>query len=126
MTILKLLVPIILATFLNATANTLWKMHFSEHPFSIQSISDVTTLFISAKIILGILCYFCSMLLFFYLLSNYQLSLVIPLTALTYIFNFIAAYLIFHEQISWSHLIGTTLIIIGIFVIAYLPKLSIN
>lgn len=118
MSILKLLIPILLATLLNAAANTFWKLELATNPFTFQNPGNIISLFLSFKIILGIIFYGISMILFFYLLSHYQLSLVIPLTALTYIFNFLAAYMVFHENISWSHLLGTFLIIIGIFIIA--------
>ena len=86
---LTLVVPVVLATLLNAVANTVWKIYFQKGEFSYTSFSSVLSLF-NIYIISGILCYVGSMLLFFYMLSKFDLSVIIPLTALTYIFNMMA------------------------------------
>jgi drug/metabolite transporter (DMT)-like permease len=104
------------ACFCNATANTLWKLQFDKNPFIIASLSDVIPTFFTLNIIGGVFAYICSMLMFFYLLSHYNLSAIIPLTCLTYIFNLIAAYMIFNERLNPNQLIGTAILIFGIWV----------
>ena len=51
--------------------------------------------------------------LWFYLLKHFPLSIVYPLTSLSYIFGMAAAILIFHEQVNWVQWIGVFLIMAG-------------
>jgi len=116
MNTLKLLIPISFACFCNASANTLWKMQFSKNPINFSSISAILMTIFSMQVIGGMILYTISMVLFFYLLSNYKLSEVIPLTCLTYVFNLIAAYFIFREKLLPTQIIGIFIIISGIVV----------
>jgi len=118
MSYVKLAVPIIFACLFNAVANTFWKYEFTQKPFEFNSISKIIQTFFSLNIIVGILFYIGSMLLFFYMLSNFKLSVIIPLTSLTYIFNLLAAYFIFHENVHTNNIIGTIIIIVGIAVLS--------
>ncbi|UQZ83883.1 4-amino-4-deoxy-L-arabinose-phosphoundecaprenol flippase subunit ArnF [Paenibacillus konkukensis] len=114
---LKMLLLVAASCSLNATGNTLWKLEFSKKPLDFSSFSTLLSTFWSWKILLGMLSYFCSMLLFFYLLSKFKLSLIIPLTSLTYILNLGAAFFLFKEKISMLQLLGTLIIIAGILVL---------
>jgi drug/metabolite transporter (DMT)-like permease len=114
---LALFVPVIIATLLNAIANTVWKIYFQKGEFSYTSIVSILGLF-NVYIISGILCYVGSMLLFFYMLSKFDLSVIIPLTALTYIFNMLSAYYIFHETFDLYKIGGMLIIILGIGVLS--------
>lgn len=114
---LSLFIPVILATLLNATANTLWKLYFQKSDFTYNSILSILSLF-NVYIITGIFCYVGSMFLFFYMLSKFELSVIIPLTALTYIFNMLAAYYIFNESLDIYKISGMIIIIFGIGVLS--------
>lgn len=114
---LSLIIPAVFATLLNAVANTIWKIYFQKGEFSYTSMASILGLF-NVYIMSGILCYVCSMLLFFYMLSKFDLSVIIPLTALTYIFNLLAAYYIFHESFDLYKIGGIFIIIIGICVLS--------
>ena len=114
---LTLVIPVVLATLLNAVANTVWKIYFQKGEFSYTSIASVLSLF-NIYILSGILCYVGSMLLFFYMLSKFDLSVIIPLTALTYIFNMLAAYYIFHESFDMYKISGMIIIVCGIGVLS--------
>lgn len=117
----NLILPACCACFFNACANVFWKFEFSKNTFIFSGLESIIKVFFSINIIIGIIFYICSMLLFFYMLSNFKLSVIVPLTSLTYIFNLIAAYLIFHEKVSFLHLIGTLIIIIGIIILFQAP-----
>lgn len=121
MNFIKMVIPIILACFCNACANTFWKIQFSRNKFTIDGISSIIKTFLSYNIIIGVLFYVVSMLIFFYLLSNYKLSEVVPLTALTYIFNILSAYYIFNEKISTYSIVGTVIIVTGVIVLSQNP-----
>lgn len=121
MNFLKLLLPVIFACLFNTAANALWKAEFMKRPFQFTDFSKLIAVFFSPKISIGILFYMGSMLLFFYMLSNFKLSLIIPLTSLTYVFNMVSAYFVFNEKISVYSLIGTLIIIIGIVILSQAP-----
>lgn len=106
-----------MACLCNTVGNALWKSYFAKHPFSLSSFGGVLSVLFSLQVLLGILCYFGSMLLFFYMLSRYNLSLVIPLTSLTYIFNIAAGILMFKEKMSPLQAWGSAIVFIGIIVI---------
>ena len=117
---LSLMIPVVLATLLNAVANTVWKIYFQKSEFTYSSFSSILSLF-NIYIISGIFCYVGSMLLFFYMLSRFDLSVIIPLTALTYIFNMLAAYYIFQESFDIYKISGMFIIVFGIGVLS-MPK----
>lgn len=51
--------------------------------------------------------------LWFYMLKNYPLSIVYPLTSISYIFGMLAAILIFHEHVNGAQWLGVVLIMAG-------------
>lgn len=53
----------------------------------------------------GKVCYGVSMVIFFYLLSNYRLSQVVPFLAMTGIFNMAVAAIFLHESISMVQIV---------------------
>ena len=112
----KLLLKVSFACLCNAGANTLWKMQFNKTPLSIKNISDAINTLFTLHIIGGIFLYIISMLIFFHLLSAYKLSEVVPLTCLTYIFSMFAAHFIFNEGLLRTQIVGTAIIVLGLFV----------
>ena len=121
MEIFKLLIPAISASMCNTIANLFWKIEFARQPLNITSIKKIFILFFSVNIMIGIFFYGISMLLFFYMLSNFKLSLIIPLTAFTYIFNILLAYVVFNEKIYYQSIIGTVIILIGMIILSQTP-----
>ena len=115
---LKLIIPAFFACMCNALANMFWKIRFDKTPLSFASLQDVLGLASSPHIWAGVGCYGCSMLLFFYMLSNYKLSAIMPVTCMTYIFNIIIARIIFDENINRMQIIGTIIIICGLIVLS--------
>ena len=126
MEFLKLLFPAALSCMLNAIANVFWKFELNRNPLNGFDIPKLAQLFLSLNIITGILCYIGSMILFFYLLSHFKLSVIIPIMALTYIFNLLSAYLIFHEKLSIYSVLGTFVVILGILIISRAPISAIR
>jgi uncharacterized membrane protein len=119
MNIIKLLLPAVLACVCNSSANTLWKLRFNKNPINFGSFDAVFKTVFNFNIIFGIMLYFLSMILFFYLLSNFKLSIVIPITGLTYVLNLLMAYMVFHEKISTFQLLGIVLVLAGILMVSY-------
>lgn len=115
---IKLFIPALVGCVCNASANMFWKMRFDKVPLSIKSLNDVIGLLSSPLIWAGISCYACSMLLFFYMISNYKLSSIMPVTCMTYIFNIIIAKAVFGEPISKIQIIGIGIVILGLLVLS--------
>lgn len=120
----NLLIPAILACMCNTGANILWKMQFDKSPISFWNLPVLVKSLLTVNIIGGICLYIISMGLFFYMLSNFRLSSVVPVTSLTYILNIAAAYLIFNEKITIHQGVGTIIIIIGLIVISKSPVIN--
>lgn len=121
MSFLRLLIPASIACLCNALANMLWKMQFDKKPISRDAFSSFRSFvdfFLTPNIIGGVLLYIGSMLLFFYMLSNFKLSQVIPITVLTYVFNIVIAVAVFHERLVLPQIIGTVIIMCGLFVLS--------
>lgn len=114
MNFLRLLIPATVACICNALANMFWKMRFDKTPLALKSFQDVCGLLISPHIWAGVCCYGCSMLLFFYMLSNFKLSAIMPVTCMTYIFNIVIARVVFGESISRIQVLGTAIVICGL------------
>lgn len=114
MKLLSLAIPAIISSMCNSFANALWKTQFLEAPLNTSSILAFIESAFHWRIITGIALYGISMLLFFYVLSHFQLSQAVPFLATTYIFNFLIAAVVFHEPIGVMRIVGILLIVIGI------------
>lgn len=65
--------------------------------------------------VLGVFLYGISFVLYYYLISKYDLGFIIPLaTAFIYILIFIASFLIFKEVFTTLKIVGIALILCGI------------
>lgn len=116
--IYKLVIPVLLFCCLNTAGNSLWKYQFTKTPVTLSNLNENIHLLWSPYILLGIFSYVSSMIIFFFLLSNFKMSYIVPVTALTYIFNILVAVLFFGERISISYLAGIVLILAGIYFIS--------
>lgn len=118
MNFLRLLIPAAIACTCNALANMFWKMRFDKIPLVLKSFHDIVGLLISPHIWAGVCCYGCSMLLFFYMLSNFKLSAIMPVTCMTYVFNIVIARVVFGESISRIQILGTAIVICGLIILS--------
>ena len=73
---------------------------------------------INPIIIIGIFICGTTAFVSMYLLDRFELSYLYPWSGLVYVFAFIAGVLIFGEQVRYSRIIGTVVILIGIIIIA--------
>lgn len=118
MRFIQLLIPAAVACTCNALANMFWKMRFDKIPLVLKSFKDIYGLLTSFHIWVGVFCYGCSMLLFFYMLSNFKLSSIMPVTCMTYIFNIVIARVVFGETISRMQILGTVIVIVGLIILS--------
>jgi len=105
----------------NTVANYFWKIELAKNPFDASSLGKILSTFFSLNIIIGIFFYITSMMLFLYMLTHFKLSIIAPLTAMTYIFNISMAYLLFREKVHAKGVIGAAVIIIGIIILSQTP-----
>ena len=113
---LKLFFLAIINSACNTLANSFWKYQFEKQPLDTSSFIDIVRTSFNINVILGILFYCGSMLTFFYLLSNYKLSTVVPILSVNYILNLLVAGAFFKESISSIQIVGVAIILTGIFV----------
>jgi drug/metabolite transporter (DMT)-like permease len=73
--------------------------------------------FINKNLIIGISLYLISTVAYIYLLGTYELSILYPLTSLTYIWVMILSKIYLNEKINNTKIISIILIIMGIIII---------
>lgn len=75
-------------------------------------------LHLNLLVILGLLMYVVSFLLYMFIVSKFDLSYIVPIcTGFVYILTFIAAKFVFDEQITSFHYVGALLILCGVLLI---------
>lgn len=96
---------------------TLWKMGLKgvELKFSMQSIVEM---FFNPYIFGGLIIYGVATVIWLYILSKAELSLVYPLQSLCYVAAAVAAVLIFKENIPLTRWGGIGLIVLGAYFVA--------
>jgi len=118
MEFLKIVLPMSMACLCNTIANTLFKIELSKNPLNLTSLMDIIKTFTSVKVLIGVGFYGLSLLIFMHTLSRYKMSIVVTMTSMTYIFNFVVAFLIFKEKISIHSVLGGVIILVGLAVIS--------
>ena len=96
-----------------ATGQMLWKLGMSK----IEGF-NIGRIILSPYIISGIVLYGLATLLWLYILSKEELSLVYPLQSITYVLGTVFAIFIFHENVSLLRWIGVVIIIAGAVLVA--------
>jgi multidrug transporter EmrE-like cation transporter len=78
---------------------------------------------ITPKFIVGIICYGISFLIFIFMVSKLQISIVIPLVAaLNSIAVIIIGIKIFGESINTGQMVGVCILVLGVFLTGYFTK----
>lgn len=70
-------------------------------------------LIFNRSLYIGGILYFLSALLNIYILRFLEYSIVLPLTAITYIWTMILSYFVFHEKITIKKVMGLVCIFVG-------------
>lgn len=111
----------VFTTFLITSGQVLWKIGLQQSGgFYMADQSLINNLFrilTNGWVFSGFVVYLIATGFFMYLLSKYDISLVIPISSVSFIFSLIAGALIFHEHISAMRLVGVLVIIAGIFMV---------
>jgi len=111
----------VFTTFLITSGQVLWKIGLQKSGgFYIAEqglVNNVIRILTNEWVFSGFVVYIIATGFFMYLLSKYDISLVIPISSVSFIFSLIAGALIFHEHISALRLVGVLVIITGIFMV---------
>lgn len=75
---------------------------------------DILSLFTNFHLIVGVLMYMISTLIYIYVLSRGQLSTIYPIIATSYIWTLLFAMTFLNEQVNLINWVGAFLILIGI------------
>lgn len=113
---------ILLGVLLNAGAQLLLKAgmsHIGHFSFTMANALPIGfKAFTNFYILSGLLSYVISVLVWMMVLSRVQVSYAYPMLSIGYIVNAVAAYFLFGEALTLSRIIGITVIVIGVFLIA--------
>jgi drug/metabolite transporter (DMT)-like permease len=83
-----------------------------------ESIMDLISILRTPRVILGLLCYALSLLVYLFALSNAPLSVVYPTFASTFIFVALLSSVFLKERISPLRAAGIAIIFLGIITVA--------
>jgi multidrug transporter EmrE-like cation transporter len=113
---------LLLGVLLNALAQLFLKAgmnkigHFS---FTLQNVIPIGFKVASnIPIIAGLSCYVISVLVWLLVLSRVEVSLAYPMVSLGYVVNAVAAYYLFAENLSFTRIIGISVILVGVFIVS--------
>ncbi len=105
-------------TFLITTGQVLWKIGLQKiGGFYLPEKSIIQNFFriiLNEWIFSGFIVYAIATGFFMWLLSKYEISLVIPISSVAFIYSLIAGHLLFNEQVTVWRLAGVLLIIGGV------------
>ncbi len=99
--------------FLKIAANTIG-------PISLKSnVLELLNLSMNIHLILGLMSYFFSTIIWIIALSRVSLSVAYPMVSLGYVFVALAAWYLFNEPLSSMKILALGIIIFGIILLAY-------
>jgi len=118
--ILSIPVTLILLTIINSilitSAQIFWKLAVNKTELLLDFSSIIKLLF-NPFILLGFFLYLLATGITWFLLKKYDISLVIPMGSIAFIISLLGGYLVFHEHISFTRIVGVIIIILGIFLL---------
>lgn len=110
-------VMLLINIILLVAGQTLWKLGLKEVEFKITPMG-ILRIFFNPYIFCGLLIYVAATVIWLYILSKSQMSLVYPLQSLCYVAAAFVAILVFREHIPATRWFGIALIVLGAFFVA--------
>jgi drug/metabolite transporter (DMT)-like permease len=86
------------------------------------SVAKIFSIVFQPWIILGLMLYVVATVVWFYVLSKANLSLAYPLQSISYVIGLFASRFILHESIPATRWMGVLVIMLGVALVAYQPK----
>ncbi|MCM0650853.1 EamA family transporter [Clostridium swellfunianum] len=102
-------------SILLACGQLLWKAGLKQE--SMSSIKQLIHLLLNKYMLGGIAVYIISTFYWFSILKKFDLTKVYPLQSISYIVVLFFGYLMFKEPITKNTLVGTLIIVVGVFII---------
>jgi len=103
---------------LAALGQLLLKIGMNRHGELTFNFLSLLTAFLEFYILVGLLCYGLSLIIWLVVLSRENLSFVYPMVAFSYVLTTVLARLLLHEEVPMLRWIGLVLIILGIACVA--------
>jgi len=115
------LIIVFIAVFLSAVGQIFLKIAANIiGPISLKSsILELLSLSMNIYLLLGLVSYFISTIIWIVALSRVSLSIAYPMTSLGYVFVALAAWFLFNEPLSSIKLLALGIIIFGIILLAH-------
>ena len=111
---LLILLGVIMASF----GAIILKLGAGEVNYDQSLVKVLISVFLSWKILLGLLFYFVPALFWIYLLKKMEISFLQPFFALAYVFTPILAIVILNEKISVLRWLGVLVILLGVILVS--------
>jgi len=115
---IKMLASVSFQCLLITMAQLLLKVSLKQFGAFHWSWSYVKNALLNPIFFLAGVCALSGMLLWMYLLKKYELSVIYPLTGISFIFGVMAARWILQEPVPLSRWIGVVIIIVGVYFVA--------
>lgn len=113
-----MLIYILCSVFLGVAGQILFKLGAKQLFAGNNMVANILGIFTNVPVMSGLFLYAVSTLLWIKILSKSELSYVYPMLSLGYILIMVFSFLIFHEHISMTRILGTVLIVAGVVMVA--------
>ncbi len=111
----------IFTTLLITSGQVLWKIGIQKAGgFYLPEnsiIENFLRIIFNGWVFTGFVVYAVATGFFMWLISKFDISLIIPITSVAFIYSLLAGYFIFGEQISLLRVFGVLLIVFGVFMV---------
>ncbi|MGG5460725.1 EamA family transporter [Clostridium sp. B9] len=113
---IKAIFLVLINCIMLVSGQILWKIGLREA--SMGSVKEIILLLFNKYIFSGLVIYALATIYWFYIIKTNDLSKVYPMQSMSYIISLFMSYFILKENISFNSVIGTIVILIGVFIIA--------
>jgi drug/metabolite transporter (DMT)-like permease len=121
MNMFKVVLLSFFTTFLVTSGQVLWKIGLQKiggfYLAEKSILENVVRIISNGWIFSGFVVYAIATGFFMWLLSKFEISLVIPISSVAFIYSLMAGYWIFHETISPLRIVGVLFIVFGVFMV---------
>lgn len=114
---------VLVVIYMILTLSGLVLMKYGGNPGSVSVKDGSINVGMSIISMIGLICYICSFLLFTRIVIMFDLSYIMPIcTGIIQILTLVASYIIFKEELTKTGIIGAIIVIVGILIMNYKPK----
>ena len=96
-----------------------WKIGLTQQPLNGFNVSDFIKVILNKYIIAGMLIYVAATVFWFYILEANDFNKVYPMQSMCYIISLFLRYWILKEPLTIRSIIGSIVIVIGVFILAF-------